>query len=106
MNLEHAKSTKNHYRALMTKDLFQKMAFIRGIIFIKTQRKKKSSHEKEEILTDKKDFHERFSKKRRDSHGLKRFKRVLVKKKKFSQIKNVLMQKISSQTATNKSIGM
>ena len=49
MNLEHKKSTKNLYLFLMTKDLFQKMAFICGLILIKTSRKKK------EILTKEKD---------------------------------------------------
>ena len=34
--LGNMKSTKYHYRVLMTKDLFYKMAFIRWLIFIMT----------------------------------------------------------------------
>ena len=36
VKLEHTKSTKYHYRVLIIKDLFQIMAFIRLLIFIKT----------------------------------------------------------------------
>ena len=39
-NLEHMKSTMYHYHVLMTKDLFQRMTFIRRIIFIKDFSKK------------------------------------------------------------------
>ena len=72
MNLEPAKSTKYLDHVLMIKDLFQRMAVISRLIFIKTSKKKtkkkkskKSSHEKEQSLTDKK-VSKRDS--RRDSH--------------------------------------
>ena len=36
ISLEHIKSTKYRYHVLMIKDLFQRMTFIRGLVFIKT----------------------------------------------------------------------
>ena len=55
------KSTKIHDHVLMIKELFQMMAFIRGLIFIKSYENRFTQIKKiEKILTDKKDL-KRFS---------------------------------------------
>ena len=76
MNLEPAKSTKYLDHVLMIKDLFQRMAFIRRIIFIKTFLKKRNQ---KRVLMKKK----RFSQIKKDS------KTVFMKKKRLSRIKRI-----------------
>ena len=63
---------------MMTKDLFEKMAFIRWLILIKTLKNRFS-----QIKNVK-----RFSIKRRESYGQKEFKRVGMKKKRFKGLKD------------------
>ena len=58
----------------MVKDLFQMMAFIRRLIFIKIYENRLTQIKKiEEILTDKRDS--------KDSHKKRRFKKILIKRK-------------------------